>query len=184
MTTSSIIRSIIMRRGRSPMRSRHLLTITTAAAFLIAAYPAVSQKNSPHLPQIVSAKTVYFNNRTGSDPVGRNALAELKKWGKFKIVDVPDHADLILLLSADPYKGGHLIFSGGQTGTVDDGHIKEDNAPSYNTQSPVRYAFLTVIDAKTYDALWSDSHVWGGLLTGFNSVGQRLVKELEKQTKK
>ncbi len=30
----------------------------------------------------------------------------------------------------------------------------------------------------------SDSHVWGGLLTGANSVGERLVRKLQKQIEK
>jgi hypothetical protein len=64
------------------------------------------------------------------------------------------------------------------------GRYTEDRVPDYNRQSPTRYAYLTVIDSKTGDNLWSDKHRWGGLLTGFNSVGKRLVKELEDQTKK
>jgi hypothetical protein len=44
--------------------------------------------------------------------------------------------------------------------------------------------YLTVIDPKTGENLWSDSHQWGGLLTGFNTTGERLVKKLENQTKK
>jgi hypothetical protein len=45
----------------------------------------------------------------------------------------------------------------------------------------VRDAYLTVIDSTTGQNLWSASHVWRGLLTGKNSVGERLVKKLEKQ---
>src|SRR5260370_1277501 len=93
-------------------------------------------------------------------------------------------ADLIFMLSADAYKGGNIIASGGQTGTVENGHIDEDRVPNYNRQAPVRYVFLTVIDLRTGDTLWSDSHRWGGLLTGFNTAGERLVKKLEDQTKK
>jgi hypothetical protein len=75
-------------------------------------------------------------------------------------------------------------MSGGQTGTVDvHGKIDVDPIPNYNKQAPVRYAYLTVIDPKTGENLWSDSHRWGGLLTGINSVGARLVKELEEQTR-
>jgi hypothetical protein len=89
-------------------------------------------------------------------------------------------ADLILLLSADPYNGGYIIFASGQTGTVDaDGHIQQDRIPNYGRLAPVRDAYLTVI--ATGKNLWSDSHVWGGLLTGKNSVGARLVQKLQKQ---
>lgn len=119
------------------------------------------------------------------DAVGNKALGQLKKWGRFRIVQDRKQADLIFLLSADPYKGGYIIMGGGQTGTIDiHGKIDEDPIPNYNKQAPVRYAYLTVIDPKTGDNLWSESRRWGGLLTGFNSVGERLVKELEKQTRK
>ena len=151
---------------------------------LLAASVVVAQKQLAQSPRILSAKTAYFNNQTGSDAVGRNALAQLKKWGKFQLVADPKQADLIFLLSADPYKGGNIILASGQTGSIDDGRITEDPIPNYNKQSPTRYAYLTVIDPKTGDNLWSDKHLWGGLLTGFNSVGERLIKKLEKQTKK
>jgi hypothetical protein len=112
-------------------------------------------------------------------------LAQLKKWGKFQIVPDRKQADLIFLLSADPYGGGNIIMSGGQTGSISSkGHIEKDLIPDFNKQSPTRYAYLTVIDATSDANLWSESHLWGGLLTGFNSVGSRLIRDLEKQTKK
>jgi hypothetical protein len=151
---------------------------------VIATASIAAQKQPADSPQILTAKTIYFDNQTGSDAVGNNALAQLKKWGKFRVVQDRKQADLLLLLSADPYRGGNIIFSGGQTGSVEnDGQINQDKVPNYNKQSPTRYAYLTVIDPKTGVRLWSAEHLWGGLLTGFNSVGERLVKELEKQTK-
>jgi hypothetical protein len=76
-----------------------------------------------------------------------------------------------------------VLVAGGQTGSIDEGDIEEDPIPNDKKQSPTRYAYLTVIDRKTGDILWSDKHLWGGLLTGVNSVGERLIKELEKQTR-
>ena len=144
-----------------------------------------AQEKSARSPRILSAKTIYFENQTGSDAVGNGAVSRLKKWGKYQIVSDRSHADLIFHLSSDPYKGGNLILAGGQTGSVDNhGHVEEDPIPNYNKQSPTRYAYLTVIDPTTGENLWSEKHVWGGLLTGFNSVGNRLIGKLEKQTKK
>lgn len=154
------------------------------SGFIAAPY-STAQKQIVRLSRIVSAKTIYFKNQTGSDPVGNGALAELKKWGKFQIVADPKQVDLILLLSADPYHGREIIISGGQTGSIDSqGRITEDSVPNYGRISTTRYAYLTVVDPKTGENLWSAEHVWGGLITGFNSVGSRLVKALEKQTKK
>ena len=161
----------------------HLLVV--ALAILAATGPAQDQKQHGLPLKILSAKSLYFDNQTGAQHVAEKTLDELKKWGRFKIVRDPKQADLIFLLSADPYGGGYIIYLGGQTGTIDkSGNIEADPVPTYNKASPVRYAYLTVIDTNTGVSLWKDSHVWGGLLTGFNSVGEQLVKELEKQTKK
>ena len=76
-------------------------------------------------------------------------------------------------------------MSGGQTGSIDSrGHIEEDPVPKYGMQTQTRYAYLTVVDPINGDKLWSADHVWGGLLTGFDSVGSRLIKKFEKQTKR
>ena len=163
--------------------SEHFFDILVLTSLLVAT-PAPAQKQLAQSPRILSAKSVYFQNQTGSVAVGKNALAQLKKWRKFQLVADPKVADLVFLLSADPYKGGNIIFASGRTGSTDDSHITEDPVPNYNKQSPTRYAYLTVLDPKTGDNLWSDKHVWGGLLTGRNSVGERLIKELENQTKK
>jgi glucose dehydrogenase len=42
-------------------------------------------------------------------------------------------------------------------------------------------AYLIVDDAITGERLWSGRHIWGGLLTGFNSAGRRLVHKLRNQ---
>ena len=140
-------------------------------------------------PQAISevAQNPASQNRLLRQPnwfraVGTTAGAQLGKWGRFQIVHDKQTTDLIFLLSADPYNGGHIIFASGQTGTMDsDGHIEQDRVPNYNRLAPVRDAYLTVIDPRTGQNLWSDSQVWGGLLTGSNSAGARLVRKLQKQ---
>jgi len=162
----------------------HLLAVFSLTSLIVPA-AAQAQRQLAQSPRILSAKSVYFDDRTGVDAVSSKALGQLKRWGRFQIVRDRKQADLIFLLSADPYRGGYIIMSGGQTGTVDNhGKIEADPIPNYNKQAPVRYAYLTVIDPKTGETLWSDSRRWGGLLTGFNSVGARLVMELERQAKK
>jgi TonB family protein len=161
--------------------SRHLLA-TYFVASLLTPGPAPAQKEITKPATISAAKTIYFQDRSGADAVGQRALAELTKWGRFQIVQDRNRADLILVLDTDPQRGGNLLLAGGQTATIDSqGHVAEDPVPNYNKQSPVRYSFLSVLDAKTGNILWSDSHQWGGLLTGFDSAGERLIKEFEKQ---
>jgi TonB family protein len=162
--------------------SAHLLAFCFVYS-LFAASSVLAQKEIASPQAVVSAKTVYFEDKSGVAAVGEKASAELNKWGRFQIVQDPKKADLIILLSTDPHQGGNLIVSGGQTATIDSqGHIQEDRVPTFNKVEPVRYAFLTVTDARTGVNLWSSSQRWGGLLTGFDSVGECLVKEFEKQT--
>ena len=164
------------------MRKSAYLFVVFISANLLAPISVHARKHLAKSPKILSAKTAYFEDGTGVDAVGTAALAQLKKWGRFQIVEDKKLADLIFLLSADPYNGGFIVFASGQTGTVDpNGHVEADRVPNYNRQAPVREAYLTVIDPKDGQNLWSDSHVWGGLLTGTNSAGKRLVKKLEKQ---
>jgi hypothetical protein len=142
------------------------------AAILITTFSAVSLPAQKRLsPRILTAKSAYFDDQLGVAVVGDKAVAQLKKWGRFQIVQDRKQADLILVLSADPYKGGQIIVSGGQTGTMDkDGNVDVDPVPNYNKLAPVRDAYLTVVDPKSGENLWSDSHQWGGLLTGFKRV--------------
>jgi hypothetical protein len=167
-----------------------------ASALLLLAFPtsAVQQQHAPILKaapssqkissQILAAKTAFFEDRSGVPGVGKVALEELKKWGRFQILADKTQADLILVLSASPPKGGHIIYSGGQTGTIEkSGTIDEDPVPNYHKSPPVRAAYLTVFDAKTGESLWTDSHRWGGLLTGSNSAGARLISQLKKEMK-
>jgi hypothetical protein len=164
--------------------SLRLFAAFTLFGVLSAASAADRKKQAPS-PKILSAKTVYFRDETGDDAVRKGALDELRKWGRFQIVSDREHADLVFVLSSDPYRGGLILLAGGQTASVDvEGHVEEDAIPNYNTRSPSRFAYMTVVDAATGEKLWSGEHVWGGLLTGFNSVGGRLIKDLEKQNKK
>jgi len=161
------------------MRSAALLL-----ALLVSVSSSAAQKQLAHSSRILNAKTVFFLNTTGSDAVGFEALAQLKKWGKYRIATERSQADLIFLLSADPYHGGDVLLASGQTGTVhDDGRITSDPVPNYSKAASTREAYLSVVDPHTGENLWSDHHAWGGLLTGFHSVGARLVRKLESQTK-
>ncbi len=165
---------------------RNLIAWTGLVLLALPGLPFARAQKPPTLQtKLASAKSVYFDNQTGSAAVGNKTLVRLKKWGRFEVVRDRKKADLILLLSADPYKGGHVITAGGQTGTIGkDGHIEEDPLPIYMPLTPTRDVYLTVIDPKTGQSLWSDSHHWGGLLTGFNSAGERLIDKLRKQLKK
>jgi TonB family protein len=157
--------------------SKPLLVLLILAVHFVATL-AIAQESLSQSAEISSAKTIYFKNQTGSAAVGVNALAALKKWSRFRIVQDQKQADLILLLSLEPYQGPDSASR--QTGDLDNGDVS--NIPNWDRQKPTRYAYLTLIDPKSGESLWDGFRVWGGLLTGFDSVGERLVAEFEKQT--
>jgi TonB family protein len=158
--------------------------LATFLAFLLTGASAACAQTAIANPQaLASAKSIYFEDKSGVDVVGNKALAELRKWGQFQIVRDQKTADLLVVLETDPGAGGDLILSG-QSGTIDgQGRVAEDPVPNYNKATPVRTAVLTVIDARTGKTLWTASQRWGGLLTGFNGVGEHLIEEFEKQTR-
>ena len=167
------------------MRNFAYLLLACLAATSAAPISSQAQKAPVESSKIYAAKTVYFDDRTGSDAVGNEALAQLKKWGRFQVVQDRQQADLILLLSESAYRGGYIVPAPGSGDSADSKpRVKMDPVPNSGWHAPVRACFLTVIDPRTGENLWSDSHVWGGVLTGKNSAGERLVKELQGEMKK
>jgi hypothetical protein len=120
-------------------------------------------------PKLLTAKSVYFDNQTGYRGVGDDTLRELDRWGRFQVVRHRDDAELILVLSSESYLDDQSKPSGG----FDPDLLHLPHRPAD--------AYLTVVDAATGQRLWADSHAWGGLLTGFNSAGRRLVNKLRKR---
>jgi len=156
------------------------------ATLVICAYfVATSAKEKQHLPlpsQIMSAKTVFIDNQSGQAKIGDRAYEQVKKWGRFQVVQDRKQADLILLLTAHEYNNGYVTTGGGQTGTVDDnGNINTRSDPAYTSPVTVGYTYLTVVDPKTRENLWSESKRWGNLYTGFHSATKGLIDELRKR---
>jgi hypothetical protein len=164
------------------MRNFAYLLLAGLAVSSAVSIPTSAQNQPVQSPKIQTAKTIYFDDRTGADAAANAALAQLKKWGHFQIVQDRQQAELIFLLSTSAYRGGYIVPP---SGSADSGvHVRLDAVVDSGWHASVRACILTVIDPRTGESLWSDSHVWGGLLTGKNSACERIVKELQSQMKK
>ena len=141
-------------------------------AFLV---PAKAQKRRSLPPRLLTAKLVYFENQTGFAAVGGDALRELERWGRFQLVGSRDQAELLFVLSSK-------VESEALANPSEAGRFGPDL--SFHFRYRPANAYLTVDDAVTGERLWSGSHAWGGLLTGFNSAGRRLVHRLRKQVER
>ena len=160
----------------SPVKRRAAfgtLVLFLAAAIVLQAQnpkkfppPPRAPRRTTISPKILVAKSIYLDNETGYSAVGRDALRELTDWGRFQIVG-QKQAQLLMILSTQEFNGDDFP----DAGEFDD-TIKLPRKP--------QNAFLTVIDKGTGDRLWIDSRPWGGLLTGANSAGRRLVARFRK----
>jgi len=157
---------------------RHRCAMLFAISYLaFCTFTLAKEKHHlPLPPQITTAKTIYIDNQSGMAKLGDRAYEQLTKWGRWQVIPDRQKADLVLLLSAHQYNGGYV---GSTTGSVDEnGNI---NATSSSTPVTVGYTYITVVDPKTGDNLWSDSKRWGNLYTGFHSATKGLVDELMKR---
>jgi hypothetical protein len=113
-----------------------------------------TKEHRPLSPKILAAKSIYLDCDCRKEMAVSvpNALPELLDWGRYQLVPDREHADLILLFSMNPYRGDYLTRDG------------PDKRPAI-----VDYTILTVIDAHTGEALWSDWKRWGYMLVSYAS---------------
>lgn len=143
---------------------------------LLASFSAGKEKHAPLPQEVLTAKTLYLDNRSGFANLGDRAYDELNKWGRFQIVDSADKADLVLLLSTSAYVGGYVTRTSHSThGTVDDsGDVNLEGKSSSRTRPvTVNLSHITLINPKNGANLWSDQKPWG-----WKSATRGLVKEL------
>jgi hypothetical protein len=147
-----------------------VITFVLLSGFLTA---AKAQKRALST-RLFTAKSVYFDNQTGFTTVGDDAVRELQKWGRFQVVRRRDDAELLFVLTSE-------VFSDDPDKPPFDGDFEPD---LLRLPHKPAYAYLTVLDAVSGKKLWASSHAWGGLLTGFNSAGRRLVSRLRRQVER
>ena len=73
--------------------------IVLLAIFLMSPLPFAAGQNAELAPAALAAKTVAVLNDTHAHGVEEGAEAELKEWGRLKVVDDLDSADLVLHFS-------------------------------------------------------------------------------------
>lgn len=163
-------------------------SLATAALLASVICPSLlgHTKHAPLPDQILQAKTVCLVNQTQSASLGDKAFDELTKWGRFKIVQRPEDADLVFVLSAtSTVTGFNTDTSGTTSGRVDDsGNVQlSGQSTSRSRATTVSYTYLTAIDPKTGTHLWSDGKQWGSLPFNPRSATRSLVKELRDRIK-
>jgi hypothetical protein len=156
------------------------LALGIATTVLLVASSYAKHEKMPLPQQVMTAKAIYIDNRSGVADLGDKAYDELRKWGRFQIVDSAEKADVVLLLSAREYISGYSSGSYHNTsGSVDSyGSI---NAQTYGNGSSHAIVsgttYITIVDPKGGAPLWSDARAWGR----WKSATRGLVKELRER---
>jgi hypothetical protein len=148
-------------------------TIVSIGLLLLVSANQCFPRNKTHAPlpaKVLSAKSVYIENH-GSAKNADKAYDELKKWGRWEIVQDRAKADLVLMLSAQEGQS-----STGQTQTYD-----PTPAPGMGGAGTWKYGtthsatggstHLELVEAKTGQTLYADTKGTTG----------RTIKELRKR---
>jgi len=147
-----------------------------AATFCLLAFslcvPAFAGgKHAPLPEKLVSAKTVFIDNRTGYAEIGDKAYQQVTKSGQFQVVTSSTRADVVFLFTASTFTGSYTT-----DGRIDDnGRIQSETVAQNSGQT-----VLTVIDPNSSQVLWADSKVWGGG-SRFRFINKSATKELVKE---
>jgi len=136
----------------------------SVALFLCSAPQAsLANKKPSSLPAAVfAARTIYIDNRTNDAVLHNDATLGLAKWGHFQVVDSMEKADAILRLTGSGYaqsvpsdtppdmsmKSATTHGNGAASGA--------SLLPSGDEAAPDGFTRLTLLDAKSGAAWWSD----------------------------
>jgi hypothetical protein len=93
---------------------------------------------------------------------GKTANQELRDWGRFHLVNDRRTADLVFLYGGNPYEGDYITRDGPDMRPV---HIET--------------TFMTIVDPKTGEGLWTDARKWGSLRV--SAATKDLIEELRHQ---
>jgi hypothetical protein len=143
-------------------------------------WPQMMQANTPApLPvNVLAARKIYVDNRTGDAAMLNHAYLELTKWGRFQIVDSPQKADVVLRLF-----GRDAAFVAASEKT----YVYKPGASVARLQGadesvPEGFTRLTLVDPKSGVALWTEQRKTRG-----SDAKQHLVdglREAIEQTEK
>lgn len=116
-------------------------------------------------PRIAEAKSVFIACDScvrGMAVAWKAAFAVLEDWGRYDVIPDPKKADLVFLLSPNPYQGDYV--------TRDGPDIREIK---------IETTYLNVLDPQTGANLWGDSRKWGSLFV--TKATRSLIDQLRTQ---
>lgn len=125
--------------------------------FLFLAVACFAKSNPAPLPdKLLSAKTVFLDNKSGTAYIGDDAYDSMSKWGRFSLVNADAKPDVIFRLQVRSEDGGTVT-----SGDVTDDHNGGANVAMRSSAVVFRYTVLSVVDPATNEVLWQNEVRWG-----------------------
>jgi hypothetical protein len=128
--------------------------------------------------RLQAAKTAYVENVDGSDIGADTVTTTLQGWGRYKLVDSPKDADLLIEVTS-PDEGGGVSVSSSTGTSRTTGRYEQSTSSSREISSGSGTMRLVVRDAKTKLTLWAASQPVKGAVKK-NARENNLVESAEK----
>ena len=154
-------------------------SVFVAAAMLVGPQVAQAIPKTPLPVNVLSARKIYVDNRTGDAGIQNIAYLELAKWGRFQIVDAAQKADVVLRLFGSAtvtfVPAGEKTYVYGPAASV-------ARLQGADEQAPPGFTRVTLVDPKSGVALWSEQRKTKGpeakqrLLDGFRDAFEQTEK--------
>jgi hypothetical protein len=147
------------------------------ATLLMAVSVAAKAVKAPLPDALINAKTIYIDNESGHAEMLDRAYDELKKWGRYTVVQDSSQADVVLVLRV--VDTGRAIQSAGGNGyswTDSQGHTYS-YADAWGTSREVFASRVDLISRKDNVTLWLDSRA-----VGWHSATREMIKDWRKRT--
>lgn len=130
-----------------------VVLVLATAAMLAGPQKAQANDKAPLPANVLSARKIYVDNRTGDAVIQNHAYLELAKWGRFQLVDAPQKADVILrLLGSD----SATFVPAGEKAYVYGPEAHVARLQGADGQVPGGFTRLSLIDPKSGVALWTE----------------------------
>jgi outer membrane protein assembly factor BamB len=159
------------------------IQVTTAfGLLLLCALTAVAEEKiyAPLPEKIVTAKTVFFMNESGTARFGDDLYRQIKAWNRWDVVTDRGKADLVLVLSPSDTVPVVITTASATASGQSASGTRTTTAGNMQTQ----HWHLYVIDAKTGENLWrADASMGGKLWRSWGSIAKSLLSDIQKRLK-
>jgi outer membrane protein assembly factor BamB len=130
--------------------------------------------------KVVTAKTVFFINESGTARFGDDLYRQIRAWNRWDVVTDREKADLVLVLS--PSDTVPVVIT--TTSAAVSGQSASGTRMTAAGNMQTQHWHLYVIDAKTGDNLWrADASMGGKLWRSWGSIAKSLLSDIQKRLK-